>query len=219
MEREKKEIEIRLGSIQDGKFVSGVSEKFFEITIQRFQNFSPGWLLADKQWRESIDTFFLCDGDIIRQTAVTNIDTCEIELENIKKINKIHETYHLVQNADTVINPFLDTAALRFSTCGELHIPTKTLQIYVEPKHVRIKHRRIFIKEKRESGGFFAYHFTKVFSGKNHTDADKCLKINKAVYEIEIEFEGKDEPLDEIKAELIRKMEYLSDTARGALVE
>ena len=179
------EVEGRLGSVCEGKFIPGVDPDWFEALAKRMK-LNKEWS-AWQDWTQSEDFYFTVDGVSVRQHRICDPKTCTIRLrtETKKTLNWSLRTL-----------PTCDTSSLLYSGGNVVKIAhafetpfDRPLPQIVEPTHVRIKQRCYFeLASSSIPGSAWRFDLTRVWCGKNSEEAEHKQHNEKPCCEVEIEW-------------------------------
>ena len=167
------EVEIRLGSLQEGgRFVPGVSKEIF---YQLERDFTAT-LETDDRWFEIVDYHYLDKRDEpIRTRVEYNTENIELKREHIcKRTNNII----VFQTADC------GDEVCKVTQCAE--IPILDPPWSCMPTHVRIKQRKQF-HDIRCGRIVWTYELSKTWSANTRGCVEHLQTTTEPVYEVECE--------------------------------
>lgn len=177
------EIELRLGSMVNGKFQNGVSELFFTQAIEMFKTYT-GWFQVTPIVQE-VDYFFTSNSKILRYRVIDQkSDSCIFKNIILKTDLLITSDEESIINTKSNSSNRITTNGMRVQLSNEEKIIPENFS-YI-PDFVRIKQRRSFVY------GNWRYDFSRVWRGKSFNEADRLFLNNSppSSCEIEIEYIG-----------------------------
>ena len=189
---EQHEIEARLGRMQDGHFISGVNQEWFNVLLQRLELCST-WSHQDA-WQDSEDTTFESRGRQVRQSRVCNTKECRIEVRTIHKSRKACVCVPLGSSrGDEGQDPFhlvpTGVNMMRISYSIEAPVSRQSFPEIVYPIYVRLKQRRSFVLESSAlQGASWRFDLTRTWSGKTRAEAEESQCASPPICEVELEW-------------------------------
>jgi len=223
------ELEIRLGRLDDkGCFESGVSAMFMSNALKLVSNYK-NWVQVTP-WMDYHEYFFFIqpprsrkrknalsssslpntNDKILVRTSVQFKEP--LEIKHVQKItqDKADFKYHSIYSMYQQLQLNYD---IRLTLVHEKPIPEKHIPDSVEPHFVRIKSRKSFFYAPpvTQEGGsrplpILRYDFTRSWSGKSRTEAEKKQKTEEPTYEIELEWLNPTQSSDYIAYSMLLKI-------------
>ena len=170
------ELEVRLGTLTQGRFESHVSNAFMNAVISLLDtNPIDTW---DTSWEQMHDYFYTHRGTPIRTRVTFDTQNLAIRTHHIHKKNVSTHSY---------TSSCSDTPDLRVSLAQETVIPPEQLPNQVLPTFVRLRQRKsYFIGPSRESPTW-RFDFTMSWDDSTRDGAERKQKTGQPIYEIECE--------------------------------
>ena len=174
------ELELRIGSFENGQFKNGVSQEFFEHTIQLVEEFD-GFSSHDPNWIQTVDYFYR-HKNIGLRSRVNETGPVETVIKTVRDRADI-EVY--TEDRDFGLAKLLP-GAFRIQAAKEANFMIGANDdLGMTLTFLRLKQRRHFLYKE------WRFDFSKVWTGANFQEADRAFFTkNPSVYEIEIEFVG-----------------------------
>lgn len=178
------ELELRMGTVVDGRFVAGVSRKVFE---QLEREMEDSGLSADENSMEIVDYFYPHGrrGDERARTRVTyDVQTMEMKREHI--IKEAGESVVVCYTKEA------DYAGKRGSAMDACRIAVAEETPLADPPgtavttHVRIKQRRCF-RDVRGANVVWIYELSKTWAGTSRSAVEHLQQHTEPTYEVEVE--------------------------------
>ena len=174
------ELEARLGTIlPNGQFRAGCSKTQMEYLLGKFENAQPGvFELSD--WTECCDTFFNVPNVSSQIRATSWGDSCNITYKCVNIIKHRVDTFQISSKS---------APSLAWKLClnAEKPVQGNTLPVLVQPRHVRIKHRKSFTYTTSDGSVTWRYDFTLSWKGNNKEAAELSQCSEDPTYEFEVE--------------------------------
>lgn len=164
------EFEARFGTIENGKFVNGISRYLVDKYLNMIQSIQS---IEKYDWQEHHDFYYKSENENLRSRVTYNTDTLEINKSTVKKKKIAQEIFR--------IGKLEDNLAIKFSISEEIPY-NHMVPIVTNTEHVRIQQRRKFIYNKN-----WTYDFSMIWFGVTKTEAELQQKNEEAKYEFEIE--------------------------------
>ena len=198
------ELELRLGSIQFGRFTSGVSSDFFERTIQTVEEFD-GFSKQDSNWVQAVDYFYNYKNQSVR-SRVNESGPVETICKQIVEKQEIE----IQLDRDIGLQELLPSA-IRVQVAKEVPVLVGANDdIGINLTYLRLKQQRHFQYKE------FSFEFSKVWVGANFQEADRAFFTKPpSAYEIEIEFVGNSgkTPVQLAVSMLLKILDFLPENA------
>ena len=207
------ELEARLGTIKDRKFVSGVTRQMVDDTLNMFTE-SP-YVIGDSEWCEEHDYCYMHEGQRLRTRVTFDSDAMRMTMTTISKERIAAQDFANVRLGERCGK--LDVRVSLQSETAVVSVPA-----LAKPYHVRVKQRRRFAC-KREGGVAWVYDFSMVWSGETKEIAELAQHSCEPTFEVECELVDKEAYLrdhtdDHIAQSLLMKMTALFEDESDTLV-
>lgn len=168
-----RELEIRVGSMCDGKFFPGVSEAVFD-QLEKDMIDAPT-LVTDNKWDEIVDYFYInMRGGPTRTRVAFDTESMELRSTHIVKMP--------LQNLVFRRGDDDDACKVSHSRETPLDDPPGTCV----PTHVRIKQRKAF-RDVRDGHVVWLYELSKTWSGTSRSAVEHLQNVSDPCYEVECE--------------------------------
>lgn len=161
------------GFVAKPRFESGVSRSFFERAMKAMDSYRA-WDSVDPDYVHTQDFFYDVGGQEVRTTAYY-----DPEQMLKQKLPRSHVIKTRIQTRDFIASG--GQFDVRVSLSAEADMPTQHLPAAVQPKRVRTKLRRKFVK------GHWSFELTKVWQASNGIEADRACQTSPPRFEIELE--------------------------------
>jgi hypothetical protein len=171
---EQVELEMRIGTVRDGKFHAGVTKEVYDQIHADLS--ATATLQTSGIYQEIVDYHYtLAAGENVRTRVTTNTDTMAVECEHVQKCHRQQVVCRDGSEAST---------AVRMSVCDE--VPVTNLPEHCLPTHVRIQQRQRF-QDVRKNDTVWSYELSKTWSANTSTHAQYLQYTSSPVYEVELE--------------------------------
>lgn len=167
-----RELEVRMGTFQSGRFVAGVERDVFEHIFADLREAAE--LQDDDTWSEVIDYHYTEKGARARTRVTFDSQLMGVNTEHICKTT---ESDVLLKHAAGEETGF----RIAFATETPLVPPSMC-----NPTFVRIKQRRSF-RDVRHGSTVWRYELSKTWSGKSRSEVERRQHVSPPVYEVECE--------------------------------
>ena len=173
------ELELRIGSLVNGRFFNGVSLDFFERTLQLLEEFE-GFSVRDDDWVQTVDYFYNYRGQTLR-SRVSEKGLVETIVKSVKERHDIE----ISVDRDLGLQKLLP-GAIRIQAAKEnVYFLGANDDLGMNLTLLRLKQRKQFVYKE------WRFELSKVWTGTTFQEADRAFFTkDPAIYEIEIEFIG-----------------------------
>lgn len=185
------ELEVRLGSVQNGRFVPGVSRSVFHRLDSDMQKLS--FLASNGKWEESSDFHYVTssgtraeDRRAIRTRVFYSPDALRVHTEHVEKVTrgKIFLSPETDEAGRDGVERGEGETTARVAVSWEKPIADPPLQVI--PTHVRIRQRKTF-EDVRDGCVAWRYELSKTWSGSNRAFVEHAQRATEPLYEVECE--------------------------------
>lgn len=167
------EFEARLGSMNNGKFVTGVKRTVMDEIIEMMQKST--FVKCEDEWKEEMDLYFMHDQKELRTRVQYDSNSMNvISITTEKKLVAMPVDFFCDSADDACLS-------IRLSLKTEREI--KNPPTSVNPYLVRIKQRKRFITDNK----IWAFDFSMTWTGESKSSAEFSQMNDDAIYEIECE--------------------------------
>ena len=167
------ELEFRLGKLDNGYFVSGITLDSFEDIVQDLEGCSE--FTSTETWKEEMDVFFTIGKNNLRTRVTYPSETMMVTPLTVQK-NRI-DCVNVKTSA-----PF----DVRVALSSEKVCEPKSLPSIVEPNMVRLKHVKRFTLQ-RNNKDTWIFELSKTWTGSNRTEVEELQHDQIPIYEVECE--------------------------------
>ena len=198
------ELELRLGSITMGRFTNGVTEDFFDKTLQLVEEFD-GFTKQDSSWVQAVDYFYKFKNLSVR-SRVNETGPVETIYKEVRERLDIEV---LIDREFGLMD--LLPSAIRVQVAKEIPVQIGANDdVGMTLTYLRLKQQRHFQYKE------FSFEFSKVWTGATFQEADRAFFTKPpTAYEIEIEFVGNSckTPVQLAVSLLLKILDFLPENA------
>ena len=169
------ELEVRLGTVVDSSYKSGVSRDLMDTIMTLIQTNND---MVSTDWCEFHDFYYRLPNDKSVRTRVT-FDTDDLCVNT--------HTSEKQKIADAIFTVGTENAAIRVSYSREIGVESESIPTLVNTDSVRIQQRRSFVYDNT-----WSFDFSLTWQGKNKTEAERKQQEEDPIFEIEIELINKE---------------------------
>ena len=200
------EFEARFGILNNTKFTTGVKREIMGRIIEIFEK--SNHVTGNAEWNEEQDFFFSYQKKSYRTRVCYDTSTM-----NIVPPHTILKETVMVKDINTSSETSVEIPDIRVALKKEISMPLECIPASIESDTVRIKQKRRFTTHDN----IWAFDFSKTWSGKNKTEAEKKQMNEDPIFEVECELLNTDTYLkshtnEYIALSILLKMQDLLET-------